>query len=114
MNNEVLGYDCDGNELFEFDVIRAIWYSDIDFNVTLDVDPRHYCVVQAFNGKTYLISVYDSMYREFINKYEKRNVDADVPIKIMPIEEADNYEVAYKYDFDKNELKRMLNRKLGR
>ena len=54
------------------------------------------------------------MYREFINKYEKRNVDADVPIKIMPIEEADNYEVAYKYDFDKNELKRMLNRKLRR
>ena len=28
---EILGYDCDGRELYEFDIIRAIWYSDIDF-----------------------------------------------------------------------------------
>lgn len=114
MDSLVLGYDCDGRELFEFDVVRAIWYSDIDFNVISDVDPRHYCVVQCLNGNVYLISVYDNMYREFINKYEKRNMNADVPVKIMPIEEACNYENAYPYDYDKNELKRVLNRELGK
>ena len=26
----ILGYDCDGNEIYEYRVLRAIWSNDID------------------------------------------------------------------------------------
>ena len=28
----ILGYDCDGNEIYEYRVLRAIWSNDIDIN----------------------------------------------------------------------------------
>ena len=33
MEEKVLGYDCDGLELYEFDIVRAPWYSEMDFEV---------------------------------------------------------------------------------
>lgn len=108
---KVLGYDCDKTELYEFDIVRTIFYSDINFNETTDVDPRQYCVVVGEDGKAYLFSVLDHWEKVAINRYEGRDDYAEVPLKILPIEEAHNYEVAYDcdsnrftYPFNKNEL----------
>ncbi len=60
MSTEILGYDCDGNALYEFVIIRTIWYSDIDFEKETNIDPRRYCIVKASDGKPYLVSIYDS------------------------------------------------------
>lgn len=121
MSIEVLGYDCDGNELYEFNIIRAIWYSDIDFKKQTNIDPRQYCVVKALNGKVYLISVYDHWNKQAINKFESRELDSTVPIKIRPITDAENYELAfdsygnpfsYELSSEKSKLRKMLNKKL--
>ena len=92
---EILGYDCDGRELYEFDIIRTIWYSDIDFEKETNTDPRHYCIVKTSAGTPYLISVYDHWNKKAINRFEGRNLNSDVPIKIKPIAESVNYEVAF-------------------
>lgn len=95
---EILGYDCDGRELYEFDIIRAIWYSDIDFEKETNIDPRHYCVVKTSVGIPYLISVYDYWSKNAINRFEGRSLGSNVPIKIRPIAESVNYEVAVDCD----------------
>ena len=95
---EILGYDCDGRELYEFDIIRAIWYSDTDFREETHVDPRQYCIVKTSLGIPYLISVYDLRNKEAINRFEGRSLDSEVSIKIMPIIESVNYEVAFDCD----------------
>lgn len=119
MNDEILGYDCDGVGLHEFDIVTAMWSEDIDFDNETEIDPRKYCVVKAFDNKSYLISVYDSCNRKAINRYEKKPLDSDVTPKIKPIEEAVNYEKAYNcaneeftYKFDRKSLVRKLNRKV--
>lgn len=91
---EILGYDCDGQQLYEFDIIRAIWYSVIDFEKETNIDPRHYCIVKTSAGTPYLISVYDHWNKNVINRFEGRSLDSGVPIKIRQIAETVNYEVA--------------------
>lgn len=121
MNNDILGYDCDGRELYEFDVIRAIWYSDIDFSKHLDVDPRLYCVIKAEDNKPYLVSVYDHWNKEAINRFEGRKLDDDIPIKIQSMEASINYEqafdcddniITYQSNSDSTQLIKILNKKL--
>lgn len=120
---EILGYDCDGWELYEFDIIRTIWYSDIDFEKDTNIDPRHYCIVKTSVGTPYLISVYDHWNKKAINRFEGRSLDSNVPIKIRPIAESVNYEVAvdcYGNRFSieakskKNELAFILVKKLAK
>lgn len=119
MNDEVLGYDCDGFSLFEFNIVRAIFYSDIDFEKETDIDPRQYCVVKASDNNAYLVSVYDHWNKKVINRYEGRPIDSDVPIKIKPIDDSVNYERAFdctgnefNYSCDRKELVKVLNKKL--
>lgn len=107
----VLGYDCDGNELYQFDIVRAIFYSDIDFSKTTNVDPRQYCVVVGEDGKAYLFSVLDHWEKVAINRYEGRGDYDKIPLKILPIEDAHEYELAhdcddnrFTYPFNKQEL----------
>ena len=76
---KVLGYDCDGNELEEFDIVRPIWFAETDFDVATDVNPRQYCVVVGEDGKTYLMSVLDHWYKQQINRFEGRNEFDKVP-----------------------------------
>ncbi len=123
MSPEILGYDCDGNELYEFDIIRAIWYSDIDFEKETNFDPRQYCIVKASNGNPYLISVYDHWNKKAINRFEGRELDSIVPIKIRPITDAKDYESAYdcyghpiycESNLEKSKLIKILNRKLSK
>lgn len=120
---EILGYDCDGRELYEFDIIRTIWYSDIDFEKETNTDPRHYCIVKTSAGTPYLISVYDHWNKKAINRFEGRNLNSDVPIKIKPIAESINYEVAVdcyanrlsiKTNSEKVELVKKLVKKLAK
>lgn len=59
MITEILGYDCNRRELYEFYIVRAIWYSDIDLKKETNIDPRQYWVIKALDGSAYLISVYD-------------------------------------------------------
>lgn len=116
---KVLGYDCDGNELEEFDIVRPIWFSDINFEENTDVNPRQYCVVVGEDGKTYLMSVLDHWYKKQINKFEGRDEFSSVPIKILPIEQACEFEIGYDsdnnrftYPFDRDKLVRTLNGEL--
>lgn len=123
MSTEILGYDCDGNELYEFNIIRAIWYSDIDFKKETNIDPRQYCIVKASDGNPYLISIYDHWNKETINRFEGRKSDSIVPIKIRPITDAENYELAFdsygdqfscESNSEKSKLIKILNRKLAK
>ena len=36
---KVLGYDCDGREIYEYRVLRAIWSNDIDIEELENADP---------------------------------------------------------------------------
>lgn len=123
MSAEILGYDCDGRELYEFYIVRAIWYSNIDFKQEINIDPRQYCIVKSSDGKPYLISVYDHWNKEAINRFEGRKLDSIVPTKIRPITDAENYEIAfdsygnqffYELNSEKSKLTKTLNRKLAK
>lgn len=92
--NEVLGYDCDGNEIYEYRILRAIWSNDIDIKDLEDADPRQYCAVIGDDGTAYAISVYDWWYKDLIRKRENIPDDEEIPIIVKPIEEMENYEVA--------------------
>ena len=112
--SNVLGYDCDGNEIYEYRVLRAIWSNDIDIN-ELDADPRQYCAVIGGDGNAYAISVFDWWNSNLIRKRENINENEEIPVIIKPISEMQNYEVAqsndgdFYYDLDRNELKEKLN-----
>ena len=118
MDKWVLGYDCDGKEIEEFRVLRAIWSNDFDIDELDNVDPRQYCAVVADDGKAYAISVYDHYDKDRIRKYENLKEDEDIPRKIKPISEMVNYEVAECYGNNalfyeyKDEIKSELNRLL--
>lgn len=113
--NDILGYDCDGKEIYEFRILRAIWSNDIDINELEGADPRQYCALKASDGNSYAISVFDNWNKDLIRKRENINLDDDIPIIIKPIEEMINYEVAecsegeFYYEFDRDELKNKLN-----
>ena len=92
--NEVLGYDCDGNEIYEYRILRAIWSNDIDIKDLKDADPRQYCAIVSDDGTAYAISVYDWWHKDLIRKRENISDDEEIPIIVKPIEEMVNYEVA--------------------
>lgn len=94
MNNEVLAYDCDGLELCEFDIVRTQWYVDLDFVSDLEANPRQYTVIKGKDSIPVLVSIYDEENKEFINRYEGRDIDSDVPVDIRPITDSVYFEKA--------------------
>ena len=114
---KVLGYDCDGREIYEYRILRAIFSNDIDIEELEDADPRMYCAVIGNDGKAYAISVLDWWHKDLIIKREKLNEDKEIPVIVKPIKEMENYELAmsdggkeeFYYDFNRNELKDRLN-----
>ena len=113
--NIILGHDCDGNEIDEYRILRAIWSNDIDINELEGADPRQYCAIVGEDGKAYAISVYDWWNKDLIRKRENISDDEEIPVIIKPIEDMENYEVAifngtmFYYDLDHIELKKQLN-----
>jgi len=114
---DCLGYDCDGNEIYDYRILRAIWSNDIDIDELKNADPRQYCAILGDDGKAYAISVCDWWNKELIKKRENI-VEGEIPIIVKTIDEMVNYEVAmsdggkedFYYPFDRNELKEKLNR----
>lgn len=113
--DNVLGYDCDGYEIYEYRVLRAIWSNDIDIEELEDADPRHYCAVVADDGNAYAISVYDWWNKDLIRKREGIDPSEDIPVIVKPISEMENYELAncsdgeFYYTSGREELKEQLN-----
>ncbi len=113
--NYILGYDCDGNEIYEYRVLRAIWSNDIDIKDLDDADPRQYCAIIGDDDIAYAISVYDWWNSDLIRKRENIDDNEEIPIIVKPINEMENYEVAqcsdgeFYYSLDRNELKEKLN-----
>lgn len=114
---KVLGYDCDGREIYEYRVLRAIWSNDIDIEELENADPRLYCAVVANDGKAYAISVYDWWNKDLIKKRENIKENEEIPLIVKSIKEMENYELAmcdggekeFYYELDRNELKKRLN-----
>ena len=115
--DDILGYDCDGNDIYEYRVLRAIWSNDIDIEKLEDADPRQYCAIKANDGNAYAISVYDWWNKDLIRKREGIAPGETIPIIVKPISEMENYEIAtcnggedvFYYSLDRNELKDKLN-----
>lgn len=113
--DDILGYDCDGKEIYEYRILRAIWSNDINIEELEDADPRQYCAIIAGDGNAYAISVYDWWYKELIRKRENIDPNEDIPIIIKPISEMINYELAecndgeFYYTSDRNKLKKQIN-----
>ena len=113
--DNVLGYDCDGREIYEYRILRAIWSNDIDIDELEDADPRQYCAIIGFDGNPYTISVYDWWNEDLIRKRENIKENEDIPIIVKPISEMENYELAecsngaFYYDLDRDKLKKQLN-----
>lgn len=122
--NEILGYDCDGNEIYEYMILGGIWTNDIDISELEDTDPRQYCAVVAEDGKAYAISVFDHWNKELIRERENIPDDEEIPTIIKPISEMEGYEItvwcgahgleARYYDLCTDELKNKLNKMLGK
>lgn len=122
--NEILGYDCNGNEIYEFMILGGIWTNDIDISELEDTDPRQYCAVVAEDGKAYAISVFDHWNKELIRERENIPDDEEIPTIIKPISEMEGYEItvwcgaygleARYYDLCTDELKNKLNKMLGK
>lgn len=112
---DILGYDCDGKEIYEYRILRAIWSNDVDIEELKDADSRQYCAVIAADGKAYAISVYDWWNNDLIRERENIDLNEEIPIIVKPISEMENYEVAecndgeLYYTLDRNELKMKLN-----
>ena len=115
--DDILGYDCDENDIYEYRVLRAIWSNDIDIEKLGDADPRQYCAIKANDGNAYAISVYYWWNKDLIRKREGIAPGEAIPIIVKPINEMENYEVAtcnggedaFYYSLDRNELKDKLN-----
>lgn len=114
-----LGYDCDGNIIEEYRILRAIWSNNIDIRELKDADPRQYCAILDKNGFAYAISVYDYMNSELIRKYEHIKPYEEIPVIVKSIDEMRNYECALAsdgtnlyYEFNKEVLKEELNQVL--
>ena len=112
----VLGYDCDGTEIYEYRILRAIWSNNTDISMLVGLDPRQYCAVVANNGRAYAISVNDSQRKDLIKKHENIGPDEEIPVKIKAIYDMENYECAIdcegnemNYDLDRQGLKAKLN-----
>lgn len=112
---DILGYDCDGNEIYEYRILRAIGSNDINIEELKEADPRQYCAIIGDDLNAYAISVYDWRNEELIRKRE--NIKEEIPIIVKPISEMENYEVAtcnggedeFYYSLDRSEIKEKLN-----
>lgn len=111
--NAILGYDCDGNEIEEFRVLRVPFSADIEnWEEEPNIEPRFYCLVINPNGETLAVSIYDDYNYKYIRKYEGLNESDEIPMIIKPASEMSNYEVAFLgttgkewyYDRDKDSL----------
>lgn len=113
--DDILGYDCDGNEIYEYRILRAILSNEIDINELEDADPRQYCAIVADDGNSYAISVYDWWNKDLIRKRENIDLSKEIPIIVKPISEMRNYELAgcsdgeFYYTLNRDELKNKLN-----
>ncbi len=113
--DDILGYDCDGKEIYEYRILRAIWSNDIDIEELVDADPRQYCALIGDDGKAYAISVFDNWHKDLIRKRENIKDDEEISTIVKPISEMVNYELAECYDgelyyeFDRYDLKKRLN-----
>jgi len=116
-NDNVLGYDCDNNEIEEFRVLRFPFSADIEnWDEECDVDPRFYCLVRSSNGEVYGISVYDDWFSNYIRRYEQLDDKDYVPPLIKSVSEMSYYEVAFSgitglpwyYDRDRDMLRKQL------
>lgn len=116
-NEEVLGYDCDGNEISEFRILRFPFSADIEnWDEVPNVDPRLYCLVRSSTGEVFALSVYDDFDSNYIRKFEQLDDTDEVPMLVKPASEMSYYEVAFSgitrdewyYDRDRNELRKKL------
>ena len=107
MDDDILGYDCDGCEIYEYRILRTMFLEELE-----DADPREYCAIRG--GIAYAISVHPYTNRSLIKKRENIGEYEDVPVIVKPLNEMKGYEVAYcckgeyYYEFDRNILKRQL------
>ncbi len=114
MDDDILGYDCDGCEIYEYRILRAMFSNDIDIEELEDADPREYCAIRGDDGIAYAISVHPYTNRSLIKKRENIGEYEDVPVIVKPLHEMEGYEVAfcsegeYYYEIDGNELKEQL------
>lgn len=114
---EIIGYDCDGNEIEEYRILRTPFSELVeDWSQVPNLDPRFYCAVKAKDNKYYLISVYDHWRREEIRRFENLKDDDEIPTIVKDIEETEEYEVAtdvyndeWYYELDKENLFQKLN-----
>lgn len=116
-NKEILGYDCDGNEIYEFRILRFPFSADVEnWDEEPNVDPRFYCLVKSEKGEVFAVSVYDDWVHRYIRRYEGLSEHEDAPMLIKTVSDMANYEVAYientewYYDRNKNELRKKLDR----
>ena len=121
--DEILGYDCDGEPIYEFQVLVGIWVNDVPVEELEKTDPRMYCAVVADDGASYAISVNDSWNEKAIREREHIPDGKKIPTIIKPISEMVNYEIVYvngsygcfvyEYEYDCHKLKRKLNKLLN-
>ena len=113
----ILGYDCDGQPIEEYRILRFPFSDTVDnWDEVPNVEPRFYCAVKLKNNEAYLISVYDDYNMDAIRKYEKIKEEEQIPTKVRLIEESKNYEVAFDgitrgywyYDRDRDAIKNKL------
>ena len=114
---KILGYDCDGEEILEYRILRFPFSTTIDdWEEVPNVDPRFYCAIESSNNEYWAISVYDDYNSKYIKKYENLDPNSKVPTIIKPISEMEGYEVAFDgitgnewfYDRDIKKLKKEL------
>lgn len=118
---KILGYDCDGEEILEYRILRFPFSTTIDdWEEVPNVDPRFYCAIESSNSEYWAISVYDDYNSKYIRKYENLDPNLKVPTIIKPISEMEGYEVAFDgitgkewfYDRDRKKLKKELEKLL--
>lgn len=120
--NEVLGFDCDGQEIEEFRVLRFPFSSDIDnWDEEPNIDPRFYCIVKRENGECVAVSIYDDYLSKYIRRYEGLDNCAPIPIKFKTVSDMRYYEVAYSgitrlewfYDRNRDQLRKEIENSLS-
>ena len=77
--NDCLGYDCDGNEIYEYRILHAVWSNDIPIEELNGADPRFYCAIVGEDGKAYAISVYDWYNKDLIRFL----MEFDIPLDLI-------------------------------
>lgn len=111
-SNNVLGYDCNNNEIKEFRLVKE---KNIKESIAIE-NVRTYCVVIAEDEKPYAISVDDIYFERIIRQIEEIPEDEEIPVVVNKIEEMKDYEGIVNYceepifyRYDKELLKVKLN-----